>query len=50
MRSGAGGRENVLILAAAYDVIALSLATGLSVYKPRGRRRAARRRAVAAGA
>lgn len=51
MRHGGGGRENVLILAAAYDVLALSVATGLSVYKPGGRRRrAARRRAVAAGA
>jgi hypothetical protein len=37
MRHGGGGRENVLILAAAYDVLALSLATGLSVYKPGGR-------------
>jgi uncharacterized membrane protein len=52
MRHGGGGRENVLILAAAYDVLALSLATGLSVYKPGGRRRGrgARRRAVAARA
>jgi uncharacterized membrane protein len=50
MRNGGGGRETVLILAAAYDVLALSLATGLSVYKPRGRRRASRRRPVAARA
>jgi uncharacterized membrane protein len=47
MRHGGGGRESVLILAAAYDVLALSLATGLSVYKPGGRRR---RRVLAAPA
>jgi hypothetical protein len=35
MADGEGGRETVLIVAAAYDVLALSLATGLSVYKPR---------------
>jgi uncharacterized membrane protein len=35
MREGGGGAELVLILASAYDVLALSLATGLSVYKPR---------------
>jgi uncharacterized membrane protein len=50
MRNGSDGQETVLIVAAAYDVLALSLATGLSVYKPGGRRRAARRRAVAARA
>ena len=49
MRNGGGGRETVLILAAAYDVLALSLATGLSVYKPGGRRRS-RARALAASA
>jgi uncharacterized membrane protein len=38
MREGRGGNESVLILASAYDVVALSLATGLSVYKPRRRR------------
>jgi hypothetical protein len=37
MIDGEGGRETVLIVAAAYDVLALSLATGLSVYKPRRR-------------
>jgi uncharacterized membrane protein len=42
MRHGDGGRETVLILAAAYDVLALSLATGLSVYKPGRPRRAPR--------
>jgi Predicted integral membrane protein (DUF2269) len=38
MVDGDGGRENVLIAAAAYDVLVLCLATGLSVYKPRRRR------------
>jgi hypothetical protein len=37
MIDGSGGREMVLIVAAAYDVLALCLATGLSVYKPRRR-------------
>jgi uncharacterized membrane protein len=37
MTDGEGGRETVLIVAAAYDVLALGLATGLSVYKPRRR-------------
>jgi hypothetical protein len=35
MTDGESGRETVLIVAAGYDVLALSLATGLSVYKPR---------------
>jgi uncharacterized membrane protein len=39
MLDGRGGAEGTLIVASAYDVLALSLATGLSVYKP-GRRRA----------
>jgi hypothetical protein len=38
MLDGRDGSETVLILASAYDVLALSLATGLSVFKP-GRRR-----------
>jgi hypothetical protein len=38
MLDGSGGRELVLILASGYDVLALCLATGLSVYKPRRRR------------
>jgi len=38
MRDGSGGRETVLVLASAYDVLALSLATALSVFKPGGRR------------
>ena len=38
MLDGHDGSETVLILASAYDVLALSLATGLSVFKP-GRRR-----------
>jgi uncharacterized membrane protein len=46
MRSGDGGREWTLVVAAAWDVLALSVAVGLSVYKPR--RRAARRTAVPA--
>jgi uncharacterized membrane protein len=40
MRDGHGGAETVLILASAYDVLALALATGLSVFKPGRRRRA----------
>ena len=43
MRSGQGGAEARLIAGAAYDVTALTLATGLSVFKPRGRRRPERR-------
>ena len=39
MTDGDGGRETVLIVAALYDVVALSLAVGLSVYKPRARLR-----------
>jgi hypothetical protein len=39
MLDGSGGRELVLILASGYDVLALCLATGLSVYKPRRRTR-----------
>jgi len=35
MQAGEGGRETILIVGAAYDVLALSLATGLSVFKPR---------------
>lgn len=39
MRSGDGGAEARLIAGSAYDVVALTLATGLSVFKPRRRRR-----------
>jgi len=42
MRTGGGGAEARLIAGSAYDVAALTLATGLSVFKPR-RRRGARR-------
>jgi uncharacterized membrane protein len=35
MRSGDGGAETQLILGSAWDVVALSLATGFSVFKPR---------------
>jgi hypothetical protein len=38
MRDGGSGAQTLLILASAYDVLALSLATALSVFKP-GRRR-----------
>jgi Predicted integral membrane protein (DUF2269) len=38
MRSGAGGAEARLIAGSTYDVVALTLATGLSVFKPRRRR------------
>jgi hypothetical protein len=44
MRTGDGGAETRLIAGAAYDVAALTVATGLSVFKPRRRR--ARRAAV----
>jgi hypothetical protein len=37
MADGSGGREAVLIAGSAYDVVALSVATGLSVFKPRRR-------------
>ena len=39
MIDGGGGRELVLTLAGGYDVLALCLATGLSVYKQRRRAR-----------
>ena len=42
MQDGTGGRETVLIVAPAYQVMALMLATGLSVFKPSGRRARAR--------
>lgn len=35
LRSGDGGGEWVLVAASAWDVLALSVAVGLSVYKPR---------------
>ena len=38
MRSGQGGAEARLIAGSAYDVVALDVATGLSVFKPRRRR------------
>jgi predicted Co/Zn/Cd cation transporter (cation efflux family) len=38
-----GGAESELIAAAGYDVLALTVATGLAVYKP-GRRMSRRRR------
>ena len=36
---GRDDREGLLVAGAAYDVVALTLATGLSVFKPGGRRR-----------
>lgn len=42
MRTGRGGAEARLIAGSVYDVVALSVATGLSVFKPRRRRRGAR--------
>jgi hypothetical protein len=39
MRDGDGGAEARLIVGASYDVAALMLATGLSVFKPRRRHR-----------
>jgi hypothetical protein len=47
MRNGTGDSETVLIAAAAWDVLALTLATVLSVYKP-GRRRRSLQRGIAA--
>ena len=44
MRDGGGGRETVVLVASGYDVLALSLAVALSVFKPRGRLRAEPRR------
>ena len=41
MRSGQGGAEARLIAGSIYDVAALTLATGLSMFKPRRRRRVA---------
>jgi hypothetical protein len=41
MRRGDGGAETRLILGAAWQVVALCTATGLSVYKPRRRLRSA---------
>ena len=38
MADGRGGYEAVLIAGSAYDVLALSVATGLSVFTPRRRR------------
>jgi len=42
MRTGDGGAEARLIAGSAYDVVALTVATGLSVFKPRRRRRGRR--------
>jgi len=39
MRNGGGGAETRIVAGAAYDVVVLLVATGLSVYKPRRRRR-----------
>jgi Predicted integral membrane protein (DUF2269) len=41
LRDGADAGGGLIVVAAAYDVLALTLATGLSVYKPGGRRRRA---------
>jgi Predicted integral membrane protein (DUF2269) len=41
MQTGHGNAEGLLIAAAAWDVLALTVATGLSVFKP-GRRRSGR--------
>jgi hypothetical protein len=43
MRNGEGGAEARLIAGSAYDVVALLAATGLSVFKPRRRRRGSAR-------
>lgn len=44
MRNGSGGADARLIAGSAYDVVALLVATGLSVFKPRRRRRPGRPR------
>jgi hypothetical protein len=49
MLDGTGGAENVLVAAAAYDVLALVLATALTTYKPRRRRSAARTHSAIVG-
>ena len=41
MRDGDGGVGTRIILGASWDVLALGLATALSVFKPGGRRRTA---------
>jgi hypothetical protein len=46
MRTGQGGAEARLIAGSAYDVMALLVAMGLSVFKPRRRRRIARTRSA----
>ena len=38
MRAGDGGAQTRLIAGSSYDLVALTLATGLSVFKPRRRR------------
>jgi uncharacterized membrane protein SirB2 len=38
LRDGADAGGGLLVMAAAYDVLALSIATGLLIYKPGGRR------------
>jgi len=43
MQEGGAEREGLLIAAGAWDVAVLALATGLSVFKPGGRRRRGRR-------
>ena len=48
MQDGTGGRGTTLILAAGWQVLALMLATGLSVFKPGGRRRSRTRAASGA--
>jgi uncharacterized membrane protein len=48
MLDGTGGSEYTLVAASAYDVLALLLATGLTVYKPR-RRSAAREHSASVG-
>ena len=48
MQDGTGGRENTLIVASAAQVLALALATGLSVFKPGGTRSRARARSARA--
>jgi hypothetical protein len=43
MRAGTGDRTAALIAGATFDVVALALATGLSVFKPRRRAHIPRR-------
>ena len=50
LRTGNGGAETRLFIGASWDLFALLVATGLSVYKPGRMRRSLRRRTAVPGA